>query len=64
MTRESATDVSYGLGFRVEGWIHFTLFGIILPTIKLKVYTFWGLMNSAIKVLSPYDSGFEFKLGI
>ena len=30
--------------------MHFTLFGIILPTIKLKVYTFLGLMNSATKV--------------
>ena len=29
--------------FLVAEWIHFTLFGIILPTIKLKVYTFWGL---------------------
>ena len=27
----------------VAEWIHFTLFGIILPTIKLEVYTFWGL---------------------
>ena len=26
----------------VAEWIHFTLFGVILPTIKLKVYTFWG----------------------
>ena len=34
----------------VAEWIHFTLFGIILPTIKLKVYTFWGLMNSATKM--------------
>ena len=37
----------YSLGFLsihfVAEWIHFTLFGIILPTIKLKVYTFWGL---------------------
>ena len=33
--------------FLVAEWIHFTLFGIILPTIKLKVYTFWWLMNSA-----------------
>ena len=24
----------------VAEWIHFTLFGIISPTIKLKVYTF------------------------
>ena len=24
----------------VAEWIHFTHFGIILPTIKLKVYTF------------------------
>ena len=39
------------LGFRAVGlllnlvaeWIHFTLFGIILPTVKLNVYTFWGL---------------------
>ena len=31
-----------GLGLVAEG-IHFTLFGIILPTIKLKVYAFWGL---------------------
>ena len=27
----------------VAEWIHFTLFGIILTTIKLKVYIFWGL---------------------
>ena len=34
----------------VAEWIHFTLFGIILPTIKLKVYTILGgLMNSATK---------------
>ena len=31
------------LVYLVAEWIHFTLFGIILPTIKLKVYTFWGL---------------------
>ena len=29
--------------YLVAEWIHFTLFGIILPTIKLKVYIFWGL---------------------
>ena len=29
--------------YLVAQWIHFTFFGIILPTIKLKVYTFWGL---------------------
>ena len=29
--------------FLVAEWIHFTLFGIILPTIELKVYTFGGL---------------------
>ena len=33
----------------VAEWIHITLFGIILTTIKLKVYTFGGLMNSATK---------------
>ena len=27
----------------ITEWIHFTLVGIILPTIKLKVCTFWGL---------------------
>ena len=36
--------------FLVAEWIHSTLFGIILPTIKLKVYTVGGLMNSATKV--------------
>ena len=34
----------------VAEWIHFTLFWIVLPTIKLKVYTFLGLMNSATKI--------------
>ena len=29
--------------YLVAEWIHFTLFGIVLPTIKLKVYTFGGL---------------------
>ena len=29
--------------YLVAEWIHFTLFGIISPTIKLKVYTFGGL---------------------
>ena len=29
--------------YLVAEWIHFTLFGIILPTIKLKVYTLGGL---------------------
>ena len=27
----------------VAEWIHFILFGIMLPTIKLEAYTFWGL---------------------
>ena len=32
------------LGFNlVAEWIRFTLFGIVLPTIKLKVHTFSGL---------------------
>ena len=34
--------LSSGQTSRAE-WIHFTLLGIIVPTIKLKVYTFWGL---------------------
>ena len=32
-----------GLSSLVAEWIDFKLFGIIVPTIKLKVYTFWGL---------------------
>ena len=38
-------------GFKalVAEWIHFTVFGAILPTIELKVYAFWGLVNSATK---------------
>ena len=35
--------VSLGIYFLVAERIHFTLFGIVLPTLKLKVYTFWGL---------------------
>ena len=27
----------------VAEWIHFTLVGTILPTLKIKVYTFWAL---------------------
>ena len=34
--------------YLVAEWMHFTLSGIILPTIKLKVH-FLGLMNSATK---------------
>ena len=36
---------------KVAEWIHFTLFEIILPTIKLKMYSvhFLGLMKSATK---------------
>ena len=26
----------------VAEWIHFTLFGMVLPTVTPKVYTFWG----------------------
>ena len=33
----------------VAEWIHFTRFWILLPTIKLKVCTFGGIMNSATK---------------
>ena len=29
--------------YLVAEWTHFTFFGILLPTIKLKVHTFWGL---------------------
>ena len=45
----SAPLVMWLLDGFVAEWIHFTLLGIILPTIKLKVYTFLGLMNSATK---------------
>ena len=36
----------------VAEWIHFALFGIILPTIKLKVYTFgaYELSNEGVTV--------------
>ena len=30
------------LEYLVAEWIPFTLFGIISPTIELKVYAFWG----------------------
>ena len=40
-------EVSFDL---VAEWRHFTLFGIILPTIKLKVQTFGGFVNSATKL--------------
>ena len=33
----------------VAEWIHFTLFGIILPTLKLKVYTFGGLSTQQLR---------------
>ena len=33
----------------VAEWIHFTFFGKLLPTIKLKMYTSGGLMNSVTK---------------
>ena len=33
----------------VAEWIHFTLFGKILPTYKTKSVDFLGLMNSATK---------------
>ena len=32
-----------GVLILVAEWIHFAHFGILLPTAKLKVYTFWGL---------------------
>ena len=37
--------VLFGIALRnlVAECIHFTLLGIILPTVKLKVYTFGGL---------------------
>ena len=46
-------EVSNPRPYLVAEWIHFTLLGIIVPTIKLKVYTFSGLMNSATKPKSP-----------
>ena len=41
-------------GDLVAEWIHFTLLGIILPTIKLKVYTFWGLWTQQLSIVHPY----------
>ena len=46
---KAQTRMQKSLFYLVAEGIHFALFGIILPTIKLKVYTFWGLMNSATK---------------
>ena len=40
---EALRDELDGTGNLVAEWIHFTLFWVILPTIKQKVYTFWGL---------------------
>ena len=42
-TPRSKEDIKVGSKRLVAEWIHFTRFGIIIPTIKLKVYTFWGL---------------------
>ena len=36
-------NLEYDCKVLVAEWIHFTLFGILLPTIKLKVFTFGGL---------------------
>ena len=41
----------------VAEWIHFTLLGRILPTLRLKVYTFGGLMNSATKISNSIPWG-------
>ena len=35
--RVISARIPYSLLYLVAEWIHFTLFGIILPTIKLKV---------------------------
>ena len=35
----------YGILILVAEWIHFTLFGIISPTVKLKVYRAYELSN-------------------
>ena len=37
----------------VAEWIHFTLFGIISPTVRTKSIHFLGLMNSATKNFTP-----------
>ena len=41
----------------VAAWIHFTLFGKILPTIKTERVPFLGLMNSATKTANPRNFG-------
>ena len=41
----------------VAEWMHFTLFEMILPTTKLKVCTFLGLMISAIQAGNLYPFG-------
>ena len=46
---QSAKSSFFLADFLVAEWIHFTLFGIVLPTIKLKVYTFWGLRTQQVR---------------
>ena len=42
--------------YLVAEWIHFTLFGIILPTIKRKVYTLGGLFTQQLSTNSLADN--------
>ena len=48
--------------YLVAEWIHFTRFGIILATIKRKVYTFWWVMNTATKII-VYGESFKVSNG-
>ena len=43
--------------FFVAEWIHCTLFWIILPTIKLKVYSFGGLWTQQLSNLGVQSFG-------
>ena len=44
-----ASCIRWLRSYLVAEWIHFTLFGIILPTLKLKVYTFGGLWTQQLR---------------
>ena len=54
------TYARHGINSLVAEWIHFTLFGILLPTTHYKTESlhFWGLMNSATKILYPQLESF------
>ena len=49
--------------YLVAEWIHFALFGIILPTINTESVHFLGLMNSAARYRASGLGGMVWGLG-